>query len=160
MPCTLPSPTAPCAAQNVIQHTSYSDAVLQRSAKFFLHNTLRQIRLLVVLTPGGCVAPTAVPGLVQTVYMGCKPPVFIYGYPKAFHGMHIEKSYFCHIKSTQATIYIRYQKRGTSVMSNKGSLIDRGDTQIIYRHQHKRSQLNKACRCATISRTYEETASK
>ena len=72
----------------------------------------------------------------------------------------ILKNHIFVISSPLKPQYIRYQKRGTSVMSNKGSLIDRGDTQIIYRHQHKRSQLNKACRCATISRTYEETASK
>ena len=54
------------------RHTSYKCSVS-------LHNTLKQIRLLVVLTPGGCVAPTAVPSLVQIVYMG-KEHTIIYGY--------------------------------------------------------------------------------
>ena len=96
-----------------------------------LHNTLRQIRLLVVLTPGGCVAPTAVPSLVQTVYMGYEHTI-IYGYLNPSTALtlkfSLKESLFCVASKVSETKYDRYWKCGTSVMSHKGSLINRGDT--------------------------------
>ena len=124
-----------------LQHRMWPNTLHTMYCKV-LHNTLRQIRLLVVLTPGRVRGPNCCSKSGTDSLYGVRTHHYIY--PSAALTLKFLLKYFflCQTKLQ----YGRYWTCGTIVMmSHKGSLINRRDTSEdthnINGHQHRCSQL-------------------